>query len=532
MAKSFTIQKNPALNDSSNYALLRRMGLSYIEQLGSKLWTDYNIHDPGITLLEALCYALTDLGYRTSFDIKDLLALPAKETADADGQFPEDKRQAFFTARNILSINPVTSNDFRKLLININGIKNGWLHCKQCACDDINLYANCAKSILQYAVTDHKVIIKGLYDVLVEFEEEEKSGNLNSGKIKYNFSFPNGVKLANAVVELRLPSWARLELDADKYKKLRNPASEITMVKVPFISGNTPVTADIPGTPEIILDNALRKPLFANIEVTFKPDKNIAATEVIVFENVAMSVWFRNTEERRALQLIHLKTALEDSTISGILCKYLEKIKRADVVMQETIQVLHNHRNLAEDFCSIKAIEVEDIGICADMEVAPDADMEAILAEAYYRIDQYMSPDIKFYSLQQLLAAGKTVDEIFEGPALNNGFIDNDELAAASLRKVLYTSDVINMVMDIPGIIAIKNFVFTRYDDNGKLTESQPWSMDISFNHQPRLYVLASKVLIFKNGLPFLADANELSDTMQVIKGQHAQPHPAADSKR
>lgn len=41
--------------------------------MGSSLWTDYNIHDPGITILEALCYALTDIAYRAGWDINDLL---------------------------------------------------------------------------------------------------------------------------------------------------------------------------------------------------------------------------------------------------------------------------------------------------------------------------------------------------------------------------------------------------------------------------------------------------------------------------
>jgi len=524
MAKSITIQKNPSLTDSSNYELLRQKGMEYIEKLGSRLWTDYNIHDPGITMLEALAYALTDLGFRTSLDIKDLLALPAEETADADGQYPSDKRQGFYTARNILTVNPCATADFRKLLINIDGIKNGWLNCKKCACDDIYLYANCSKSILQYAITEHQVIIRGLYDVLLEFEEEEKSGNLNSGKIKYNFSFKNGVQLANASIEMRLPSWAKLEQDKETYKKFRNPKSQITDIAVPFISASVPVLANIPASPEQVLDNALRKPIFAKVEVTFKPDKNNAATELIVFDNVPMNIWFRNSEERRALVLADLKKAIMDKTIAGIFPKYLEKIKRADAVIADTLQVLHDHRNLAEDYCTVKAIEVEDIAICADMEVEPSADIEAILAEAYYRIDQYMSPDIKFYSLQQLLDAGKPVDEIFEGPALSNGFIDNDELAEASLRTMLYTSDVINLVMDIPGVKSIKNFVFARYDDSGYITETEPWSMSVSFNHQPRLYVEGTKVLVFKNGLPFLADANELSDTLQVVKGRHTQP--------
>ena len=524
MAKSFTIQKTQSLNNSSNYELLRQKGLEYIEKLGSKLWTDYNIHDPGITLLEALSYALTDLGFRTSFDIKDLIALPVEETPDSDGQYPSDKRQALYTARNILTVNPWTTDDFRKLLINIDGIKNGWLNCKKCACDDIYLYANCAKSILQYTTTDHQVIVSGLYDILLEFEEEEKSGNLNSGKIKYNFSFKNGVNLANANIEMRLPSWAKLEENKTAYKKFRTPKSVITDVEVIFISGSIPVLADIPALPEQLLDNALRKPVFAKVAVTFKPDKDIAATEILVFDNVPMNIWFRSTEDRRALVLADLKKAIMDKTAAGIFPKYLEKIKTADKIIAKTIQVLHNHRNLAEDYCSIKAIEVEDIAICADMEVEPSADIEAVLAEAYYRIDQYMSSDIKFYSLQQLLDAGKPVDEIFEGPVLSNGFIDNDELADASLRTMLYASDIINLVMDIAGVKSIKNFVFAKYDDNGGITETQPWSMTVSFNHQPRLYVEGTKVLVFKNGLPFLADANELSNTLQVIKGKHTQP--------
>nr|MCU0389397.1 hypothetical protein [Chitinophagaceae bacterium] len=452
MAKSITIQKNPTLGDSSNYEFLRRKGMEYIEKLGSRLWTDYNVHDPGITMLEALAYALTDLGFRTSLDIKDLLALPAPEKADANGQFPADKRQAFYSARNILTVNPWTVDDFRKLLINIDGIKNGWLNCKKCACDDIYFYANCVKSILQYEPTQNKVFVKGLYDVLLEFEDEEKSGNLNSGKIKYKFSFQNGLQLASATIEMRLPSWAKLEADKAKFEKFRGTKSEITAIDVPFISGSIPVIADIPASPEQVLDNALRKPVFANVEITFKPDRNKVNTEKLIFNDVPINVWFRNSAERRALELKDLKTAIMDKTAAGIFAKYLEKIKRADVVIAETVQVLHNHRNLAEDYCTIKAVEVEDIAICSDIEVEPSADIEAILAEAYYLIDQYMSPDIKFYSLQQLIDAKKPVDEIFEGPALSNGFIDNDELAEASLRTELYSSDVINKIMDIPGV--------------------------------------------------------------------------------
>lgn len=519
MAENIILHKNPRLANSEDYHFLRQKGMEYIEALGNKLWTDYNIHDPGITLLELLCYAITDLGYRTSFDIKDILAAPN------GAEFKPDE-QAFFTAREILTLNPWTVDDYRKLLIDVEGIKNAWLFCKQCPCDEMFLYANCAKSMLQYSpATEHKISIKGFYDVLLEFEDTENAGDLNSGKIKYNFSFITNVTEANystATIEIRLPSWHTIELDKPKYKSFRNSKSEVVDVDVKFISGNKEDDADI--HPDD-LKRALRRPLYITIDVVFAPDSaDKTITETLKLEDIPFTVWFKSDEDRKALQLIDIKNAVDDSSASGILSKYLEKIKIADEVIAKTKFELHEHRNLCEDFCSIKAVEVEDIAICADMDVTPDADIEKVLAQAYYLISQYFSPDIKFYSLKELLEAGTPVEEIFEGPKLNNGFIDNEQLESTQLKRFLHTSDIINLLMDIPGVTAIRNLVLVRYDDEGRLVENQSWTLEVRYNHQPRLYIEGSKFLVFKNGLPFLPDRLELADTLQVIRGINSQP--------
>ena len=54
------------------YDLLLEEGLSYVQKYSGKIWTDYNYHDPGVTFLEYLTYAITDLGYRTDFPVEDL----------------------------------------------------------------------------------------------------------------------------------------------------------------------------------------------------------------------------------------------------------------------------------------------------------------------------------------------------------------------------------------------------------------------------------------------------------------------------
>ena len=70
MKPPVTISKEKPKIPALDYEFLRQEGLKYIEALASDIWTDYNSHDPGITILEMLCYAITDLGLRTNFQSK------------------------------------------------------------------------------------------------------------------------------------------------------------------------------------------------------------------------------------------------------------------------------------------------------------------------------------------------------------------------------------------------------------------------------------------------------------------------------
>ena len=147
MTTSAVIPINKEIHDSENYAFLREEGMKYIEQLSSDFWTDFNIHDPGITFLEALCYAITDLGCRTSLPMKDLLA---KKGMNYSEPIPP-----LFTARNILTNNPLTITDYRKMLVDIKGVKNAWLEIADC--QEVDFYADCKKSKLKYFALDYKI---------------------------------------------------------------------------------------------------------------------------------------------------------------------------------------------------------------------------------------------------------------------------------------------------------------------------------------------------------------------------------------
>ena len=64
MPTPLTLTTAPLEHPAMDYAFLRQEGIRHLERLAGPLWTDFNAHDPGITILEQLCYALTDLAYR------------------------------------------------------------------------------------------------------------------------------------------------------------------------------------------------------------------------------------------------------------------------------------------------------------------------------------------------------------------------------------------------------------------------------------------------------------------------------------
>ena len=170
------IPKEPALPPSLDFDRLRREGIAHIEALGSSLWTDYNTHDPGITLLEALCFAINDLGYRCSFPMKDLLAPAPGQPRPASGEGP------LFSARSILTCHPTTILDYRKLLVDVPGVRNAWLMPSQAPC--LPFYPDRQQSRIAYdpPETDPNVsavLPRGVYSVVLELDDDPLFGSLN-----------------------------------------------------------------------------------------------------------------------------------------------------------------------------------------------------------------------------------------------------------------------------------------------------------------------------------------------------------------
>ncbi|GAB5419076.1 MAG: hypothetical protein Crog4KO_05840 [Crocinitomicaceae bacterium] len=288
------IPKNVASEDDLDFAFLRRTGIAYIESMGGELWTDLNDHDPGVTMLEMLAYAITDLGARLDLPIETILA------SEDD---PELRRQ-FYRAEEILPSCPVNELDYRKLFIDIDGVRNCWMLPAEKL-----LHVDCVNEMLAYEAFPEEILeqstcaLQGLNCLIVDYEE-----------------------------------------------------------------------------------NAIK-----------------------------------------------------------------------DDVNELIMEAYHANRNLCEDLVEIKAVKEQPISVCASMELERDADENWVHAQIIDAIEQYFASDIRRYSLKEMKEKGYRMDEIFEGPLLENGFIDSAELEEAGLRSEVRLSDIINLIMDIDGIISITN---------------------------------------------------------------------------
>ena len=160
------IQEEESEKITLNYEALRKKAISYIEQYSGNQWTDYNYHDPGITIMEQLCYAITDLGYRTNFPIADIL-LSNKD------QFDLVENNLLLGPDKIFPTSAVNKADYRKLFLDaLPTIKNIWIN----------------------QIDDHPMGISGLYELQVqltedvlEFQEQETLAELKKLFVENRF---------------------------------------------------------------------------------------------------------------------------------------------------------------------------------------------------------------------------------------------------------------------------------------------------------------------------------------------------------
>lgn len=107
MQETITISRKKS-DAEFDFDALRLEGIDDLQKLCGSNWTNFNLHDPGVTILEQIVFALSEMGYKASFEIEDYL-VNDKDTIDY-------KSQGMFLPEEILPSVPVTESDFAKAL--------------------------------------------------------------------------------------------------------------------------------------------------------------------------------------------------------------------------------------------------------------------------------------------------------------------------------------------------------------------------------------------------------------------------------
>lgn len=97
-------------DDPLSFAALRESAMELAQQASGELWTDFNLHDPGVTLLEALCYALTEEVFASRQSVPEMLGLPPDDALAAC------KRHALLPPTQALPCRPCSAADYLRWL--------------------------------------------------------------------------------------------------------------------------------------------------------------------------------------------------------------------------------------------------------------------------------------------------------------------------------------------------------------------------------------------------------------------------------
>lgn len=316
-----------------DYAFLRQEGLRWLERLSGGQWTDFNEHDPGITILEQLCYALSDLSYRTGHSLPDLLA----EGSDAPSF------ASLPPAEEILSSAPVTAEDLRRIVLDVGGVRNAWV----------------------------EPVIEGAGAPRLAYDAVTR--------------------------ELRLASEAA---------SAPEPRSRIRGLYQVFVEASA-----------------------------LLPDEN------------------RFMRRGRRLYQDSLSPA-----------EQRKHIRFHCSLQQRVADRLQHTRGLCEDIAEICVLKQQPVKVLANVEVGELDDPVALAAEIRRTLDEAISPSARFCSLEERLAAGEPVDEIFEGPRLTRGFVAPAASGRVSRRSVLHTSDLLRSIMEIKGVRAVSHLAIASGD--------------------------------------------------------------------
>lgn len=326
--------------ESLDFENLRERGIKITQALSGGVWTDYNLHDPGVTILEILCYALTDVSYR---------AQQLKDALQSDKQVPEQFiDRYFFNYQELISSLPLTQVDFEKFIEKThNQVKIAW--------------------VTTFPLMTANEVIKGGYEISILLQEDPYFKDLNSDVLEVIIN-KNETK-----AHIILFNEENKKLEWEKIISIRScktdPDAPDSFFQFEMHNCQVLLELEIKKTNKRIYEN---KKVKARISVTASDRPLSANTSISRYKNNIIKV-------------------LESDDFMDVLKKGLKKEHHKQQVLGEIRNSLLPLRNLCEDFKTFKVVSIQEIKIDVTMLLTPEAKQTSGLAHrVYHQIDQFL----------------------------------------------------------------------------------------------------------------------------------------------
>ncbi|MEL7534924.1 MAG: hypothetical protein AAFN10_26715, partial [Bacteroidota bacterium] len=201
-------------------------------------------------------------------------------------------------------------------------------------------------------------------------------------------------------------------------------------------------------------------------------------------------------------------------------------------------------RNLGEDFVNLDSPNILmacPIPLESEIEIEDKADPALVFTDIVKRLEQYFCPELQYYTLGELLAKGKTIEDIYAGRPYTTdsfGFVDPDELLAIRQQKEIHFSDLYSLITDIEGVKRIRNLKSLKTllevssTENTSCKNDTPWLYHLPQDSFPVFDLTNSKISLFRKKETYHGDSlqettafrQSLSDR-QKVRYQSAYPN-------
>ncbi|MGQ8364226.1 hypothetical protein [Glaciecola sp. 1036] len=234
-----------------------------------------------------------------------------------------------------------------------------------------------------------------------------------------------------------------------------------------------------------------------------------------------VNLFYDSLDESVTLSTRSGKTITEIKVAGGYQVKILlaEGLNKAEKeqVLSEVANKLAANRNLCEWFYPPELVAKQGFILCGDIEIEENADPVQVSADIWFSVQQHLLQPIQHQTPSETVDKLDWSESLFNGPLLEHGYISDQDIANSALKTHIRLSDIINIIMDLPGVVAVKELIINPEGTTEPLENI--WVIPVQPDKQALLKPQQGNLAFYKRELPTFYDKSiALTEYRKLLK--------------